>query len=324
LYDALDKLLLTYSKLSRMQSTFRSFTGLEVSEFDSLYQKVRVRYEDSEKERLTRPRRKREIGGGGKFKLELRDRLLMLLVYYRLYVTFTLAGFLFDLDQSNVFRDIRYLEPLVSGCLPLPKKVHQNLTRRLRTIEEVEQFFPGFKAFVDATEQEIPRPKKDSKKRKSHYSGKRRKHTVKTQLTVNKEGLIFQKTNHARGRRHDLDVYLEHPPALPKEVEQDFDRGYDGVKNYFPDLKCAIPFKRRGRGRGHRGEKAPDLTPEQKKFNHELSKERVVVEHTISRMKKFRIMADEFRNRLKHYDRTTDIVSGLVNFRIMGTRGLLL
>jgi hypothetical protein len=53
-------------------------------------------------------------------------------------------------------------------------------------------------------------------------------------------------------------------------------------------------------------------------------KERVVVEHTISRMKKFMIMADEFRNRLKRYDAMADTVSGLVNFRIMGTRGLLL
>ena len=134
----------------------------------------------------------------------------MLLVYYRLYVTFTLTGFLFDLDQSNVFRDIRYLEPLVSECLPLPKKV-QKLTRRLRTMEEVEEFFPGLKAFVDSTEQEIPRPKKDAKKRKSHYSGKKRRHTVKTQVAVNRDGLMFQKTNHARGRRHDLDVYREHP-----------------------------------------------------------------------------------------------------------------
>lgn len=37
------------------------------------------------------------------------------------------------------------------------------------------------------------------------------------------------------------------------------------------------------------------------------------------RLKKFRVMGEEFRNRLKHYDAMTDIVSGLVNFRIMGT-----
>ncbi|MDG6934499.1 MAG: transposase [Nitrososphaerota archaeon] len=103
-------------------------------------------------------------------------------------------------------------------------------------------------------------------------------------------------------------------------MEQDFDRGYDGVRNYFPDLKCAIPFKRRGPGRGHRGEKGKDLTPEQKRFNKELSKERVVVEHTISRVKKFNIFGQEFRNRLRFYDTMTDIVSGIINMRILGSK----
>ncbi|MGI0085815.1 MAG: transposase family protein, partial [Nitrososphaerales archaeon] len=314
--------LLSYVRLSRRSSDFRSFTGLDVSEFDSLYEKIEPEYEQVESERLSRPDRKRAIGGGGKFALPLKDRLLMLLVYYRLYVTFTLAGYLFDLDQSNICRDIHYIEPLVRKCIPIPKKIH-NLTRRLRTLEEVEQFFPGFKAFVDATEQEIPRPV-DKKKRKTHYSGKKKKHTVKTQLAVNSNGLIVHRTNHARGRRHDLDIYKGHHPILPKEVEQNFDRGYDGIKNYFSDLNCVTPFKKRSTGRGHRGEKAEDLTPEQKRFNKELSKVRVVVEHTISRAKKFNIFREEFRNRLKRYDCMTDIVSGLINFRILGNKGLLL
>jgi hypothetical protein len=108
-------------------------------------------------------------------------------------------------------------------------------------------------------------------------------------------------------------------PSLPKEVEQDFDRGYDGIRNYFPDLRCDLPFKRRGHGRGHGGEKAEDLTPEQKKFDEELSKARVVVEHTISRVKKFNIFGQEFRNRLRHYETMTDLVCGLVNARIAGS-----
>lgn len=305
-----------------MRSTFRSFTGLEVPEFDALYERVKSDYEESERERLSRPNRRREIGGGGKFKLHLRDRLLMLLVYYRLYVTFTLTGFLFDLDQSNVYRDIRYLEPLVRWCIPIPKKVHK-LTRRLRTIEEVEQFFPDFKAFIDATEQEIPRPK-NKEKRKSHYSGRRKKHTVKTQLTVNSKGLIVHRTNHVRGRKHDYDIFKHNHPELPKGVKPGVDLGYDGIQNDFPDLKPMIPFKRRGRGRGHKGIKGEKLTPSQKRFNKRLSKARVVVEHTISRLKKFRIMGEEFRNRLRHYDLMTDIVSGLINFRIMGSTGLLI
>jgi hypothetical protein len=301
-----------------MESTFRSFTGLEVSEFDSLYERVRPDYEESERERLSRPNRKREIGGGGKFKLSLRDRLLMLLVYYRLYVTFTLVGFLFDLDQSNIYRDVRYMEPLVRRCVPIPKKVHK-LTRRLRTIEEVEQFFPGFKAFIDATEQEISRPK-NAKKRKTHYSGKKKRHTVKTQLSVNEKGLIVHKTNHARGRRHDYDIFKQSHPKLPEGVRPGVDLGYDGIQKDFPELDAMIPFKRRG-GRNKKGNQ---LTPEQKQFNSALSKARVVVEHTISRVKKFNIFGQEFRNRLRHYDLMTDIVSGLINFRIMGSKGLLL
>ena len=38
----------------------------------------------------------------------------------------------------------------------------------------------------------------------------------------------------------------------------------------------------------------------------------------IPRMKKFRIMGEEFRNRLRRHDVMTKIVSGLVNLRILG------
>ena len=51
----------------------------------------------------------------------------MLQVYYRLYITYTLSGFLFDLDQSNVCRDISMMEPLIKECIPLPKKIYKNV-----------------------------------------------------------------------------------------------------------------------------------------------------------------------------------------------------
>jgi len=99
------------------------------------------------------------------------------------------------------------------------------------------------------------------------------------------------------------------------------DRGYDGVQNDYPELKVDVPFKRRSPGRGERGVKAKELTSEQKTFNLKLSMERVV-EHTISRLKKFRVMAHKFRNRLKHYDVMTNIGCGLTNFRTMGTTAI--
>ena len=171
---------MSYARLSRKPLLFRSFAGLAVSEFDVIAKEIELKYDEHERKRLSNRKRERDIGAGRPFKLKLRERFLMLLVYYRLYITFTLSGFLFDLDQSNVCRDISILEPLVKECIPLPKKLYKRTRRRARTVDEVEENFPGFKAFIDATEQEIPRPtnKNKSKKRTTtFYSGKKKKHT---------------------------------------------------------------------------------------------------------------------------------------------------
>jgi hypothetical protein len=309
--------LLNYEKLSGKASIFKTFTGLEVTEFDALYEKLEAVNPEYEEKRLARSDRKHKTGAGHPFKLNLKNRFLILLLYYRLYVSSTFIGFLFDLGQTNVLKDIRALEPAAQAILPLPKKIH-DATRRLQTLEEVEAYFPGFKAFIDATEQEIPRPNAKLK-RKTHYSGKKKRHTVKTQLTVNRNGLIVHKTNHARGSRHDYALFKQHPPRLPKQVKADVDLGYEGISEDFPEFNAQIPFKRRSPGRGKRGVKAAELTLEEKSHNKCLAKARVVVEHTISRVKKFRIMGEEFRNRLKHYDTMTDIVFGLINFRIART-----
>ena len=312
--------MLKYDVLSKKPSVFRYFSGLELHEFDALNSKIEERHSAFEQKRLYRADRTRGVGAGHPFKLSLPDRLLMLLVYYHLYVSSTLAAYLFDLSQTNVLKNIRKLEPLVSEVLPLPKK-QQKKVRRLQTLDEVEAVFPGFKAFLDATEQEIPRPKSKSK-RKTHYSGKKKRHTIKTQIAVNKDGLIVHKAGHVRGSRHDYALFKWRHPCLPNDVCLGLDRGYDGIQNDYPKLKCEVPFKRRSPGRGKRGVKTKDLSPEQKTFNQKLSKERVVVEHMFSRAKKFCIWAEEFRNRLKHYDAMTDIVCGLVNLRIAGTTAI--
>jgi hypothetical protein len=97
-------LLLSYARLSRKPILFKLFTaGLSVQEFDGIYKKeITKRYHDYEIKRLSKRKdRKRDTGAIGRpFKLGVKDRFLMLLVYYRLYITFyTLAGFLFDLDK---------------------------------------------------------------------------------------------------------------------------------------------------------------------------------------------------------------------------------
>jgi hypothetical protein len=309
--------MLNYSVLSKNPAHFRNFSGLEVTEFDALNSQIKEKYPAFEERRLERKDRKRRIGAGHPFNLSLTDRLLMLLVYYRLYLSSNLMAYLFNLSQSNILKDIKKLEPLASEVLPLPRKEHDKI-KRLETIDEIEALFPGFKAFLDATEQEIPRPH-DKRKRKSHCSGKERKFTVKTQITVNREGLIVHKSAHAAGSTHDYALYKHSHPDLPGNVRLGLDLGYKGVERDYPKLNCVLPFKRNNPGRGKRGVKGPELSADQKAFNHELSRERIVVEHTFSRLKKFHMWADEFRNHLKRYDKVTDIVCGLVNFRTTGT-----
>jgi hypothetical protein len=147
----------------------------------------------------------------------VKDRVVMVLVYYRLYITYTLREFLIGLDQSNVCRGIDKIEGLIRKCLPIPQKLH-NVTKRLKTTEELEQYFPGLLAFVDCTEQPLPRPK-NKVRRRLYYSGKKKKHTVKNLYTANQKGLIIYKIKHKqKGRKYDYRIYKKNYPDIPKNV----------------------------------------------------------------------------------------------------------
>ena len=125
---------------------FKSFTGLSVQQFDNIYREIESKYPKYEIKRLStkrKYRRERTVVGDRHFKLDVKDRVIMVLVYYRLYITYTLMEFLFGLDQSNVCRDIEKIESLIRECLPIPQKLY-NVTKRQKTKEEVEQYFPGF------------------------------------------------------------------------------------------------------------------------------------------------------------------------------------
>jgi hypothetical protein len=299
--------LLSYERLSRKPILFKSFTGLTVQEFDGIYEEIAKRYDNHEIQRLSkRNNRERSIGAGRHFKLDVKNRFLMLLIYYRLYITYTLAGFLFDLDQSNIYRDIQKIESLIRDCVPIPQKIY-NITKRLRTPEEVEKYFPGFLAFTDCTEQQIPRPV-DKRRRKAYYSGKKKTHTVKNQLMVNNRGYILHKVGYKKGRKHDYAIYKKNHPVTPKEVVNVVDLGYLGVEKDFPDQLSELPYKKK---------RNQDLSQEEKEYNKIHSRKRIVIEHTICKLKKYRIMSDTFRNRLRKYNRISDIVTGLVNYRMM-------
>lgn len=74
--------LLNYDRLSRKPLLFRSFTGLELSEFDSICKQVESKYPDYETKRLSKRKdRTRSIGAGRHFKHSIKDRFLTCFLY---------------------------------------------------------------------------------------------------------------------------------------------------------------------------------------------------------------------------------------------------
>ena len=120
----------------------------------------------------------------------------MLLVYYRLYITYTLAGFLFDLDQSNIYRDIKKIERSDKKCVPIPQKIY-NITKRLQTPEEVEKYFPGFMAFTDLQNNRY-QDLLIIKEEECTIQARRKDILVKNQITVNNRGYILHKVGYKK------------------------------------------------------------------------------------------------------------------------------
>ena len=205
--------------------------------------------------------------------------------------------------------------------MPIPAKIHAK-AKRASTLEELEEIFQGLICLMDASEQQIRRPKRKDME-KSHYSGKAGRHTAKTQYAVNVHGVIIHKSRHSPGRVHDIRAYETKHPTFPKNLpRQDgpvkdegrtglwyyVDSGYQGMQKIDPGIKVVLPIKRKP------GKK---LSPDEKEYNKTQSKIRVYVENAIRRVKTFRIMGDVYRNPLKKYDRINDIICGLVNQRLL-------
>jgi hypothetical protein len=70
-----DAVLMSYARLSKRPLLFKSFTGLEITEFDTISREIESKYDEHEGVRLSRRKRKRGIGAGRPFKLkEVRER----------------------------------------------------------------------------------------------------------------------------------------------------------------------------------------------------------------------------------------------------------
>lgn len=259
--------------------SFRRLTGVSVAVFDQMLERLRGPWEAAQA-RKGKSGRPWEIGG-------LEDHLLVLMIYYRCYVTQEFIGFFHGVDRSIICRAIQRVEAVAKPVLGVRRE--PRLSR-----EEAEALI------VDCTEQPIHRPGEEAVQ-KARYSGKKKRHTVKSEYVVTEQGRIASVSPSHPGSTHDLTVRRQ-GPALPEEARLYADSAYQGYDKQHPNIDH--PYKKPRGGA---------LTAEEKEYNRGLSGFRVRVEHKIGQVKRFRVVSDPFRNPRRTHATKTSLVSGVVN-----------
>jgi len=303
-------MLLTFDRLRAKPTIFKTFTGVSVSEFETLLTRSTPFWVEREQQRLTRPNRQRALGGGCKPKFGLRDQLLVTLVWLRLYLGTETLGFLFGIDKATVSRYTRAILPVLRqvgdstlGWLEAPKRGQsQDLATARAT-------YPDLFAIVDATEQPVERFQ-DAEQQKQHYSGKKKRHTRKVQIIVNEHGVVREVSDSVPGAVHDRELFRQAgaAAAIPKETVTGGDAGYQGIQDDLPDHSVITPFKK---------SKLHPLTEEQQLLNQEFSRSRIIVENVLAQFKNFKALAERFRHDVDRWDDVFRAVLAIINPRTL-------
>lgn len=259
----------TLKVLRQRPQLFFRLSGIRLSDFDTLLLKITPLWHEFEKQRLSRKNRKRAIGGGRQYELELSEQLLVCLIYYRTYTSHVFMGLLFDISSPTVWRRIRAMTILLAGHFRMPERCVQ-----LNAEEKDDLLY----LMIDGTERPIQRPSKPSK-RKEKYSGKKKRHTVKHQVITDNNKRILAVGPMQKGSKHDKKIYDESQIIKPPDMIVLGDTGYLGTG-------LEIPIKKH---------KNKEMQQQDRDYNQWHSRLRIGVEHAIGRMKKFNIFSDILR-----------------------------
>ena len=138
------------------------------------------------------------------------------------------------------------------------------------------------------------------------YSRKKKCHTVKSQIVICAKTKIIIAVFVDCGRRHDFEMWKKSIGVkVVKHIKIQADKGYQGIEKLHKNSET--PKKKT--------KKCP-LTKEEKSNNRRINSERVKVEHTNCRLKRFHILADSYRNRRKRFGLRVSLFCGLHNFEL--------
>jgi hypothetical protein len=296
---------MNFSNLKNTSSTtVKALFGLHPTVLAELLFKVLPELERRRAERLAqRPERKRApIAQDGRPRaVTPLHKTLMTLLYLRHNVSHTVVGALFGHSADSSENAFHELLPVLREMFPKEKweaeKRHR--TQPKWTPDEVERLL------IDSFETPVARPSLHERQKRL-YSGKKKRHTLKTQIITDQNGAILDVSASHRGPAADVKIYEQTP--LPKPIA---DKPRLGDKAYVG----ATP----GIQTPHKKPKGGALTEEQAAANRQVSSQRVRVEHGIRRVKGFRITRDEYRLAVGLFSSVVSAVVGLLQFsRIVG------
>jgi len=312
--------MLTYETLSARPGAFQSMTGLSVSAFDDLYAEfapahaLRLAQTPTKRHRQSR---KHAAGGGRRHRHSLRDRLLLALVWLRIYPTLEVLGFFFSLDKTNAEDNLKdalaTLDAMTGFAYDRPDKPGQE-RKKMRSAQAIMDAFPDVALIIDAKEQRVQRPggkdESGQSRQRPFYSGKKKAHTLKSQVAVDPQGRFRSVSDSVPGgANHDLTL-LRATGLIERLAEGEaamMDRGYDGISNDHPGAALYLPHKAR---RNH------PLTPEQRDYNRHLAGYRIIVEHSLAQANQFQALAQVWRHGHDQHPQAVRVVAGLVNRRL--------
>lgn len=122
-------------------------------------------------------------------------------------------------------------------------------------------------------------------------------------MVVDKKSERIICASFANGKRHDFRLFKESKVRVKPETQIDTDTGYQGIANIHAN---SVPPKKKS--------KKKPLTREEKAFNRAVSSQRVTNEHVIGFIKRFKIVADRYRNRRKRFGLRFNLICGICNF----------
>lgn len=112
-------------------------------------------------------------------------------------------------------------------------------------------------------------------------------------------------TSFSNGKCHDFRLFKESGVTLNPSLKALTDTGYIGLQKIHS--KTDMPQKK---------SKKKPLTKEDKIRNRELSSKRVLNEHVIGKIKRFKIVSDKYRNRRKRFGLRFNLIAGIYNHEL--------